>query len=422
MAGWILAIFSISGISVLFRRTLTVIRCRWNKSTYRHFMGLRLPRELALAKLYVLELPALLIMCLGGGLFGGLLGFGGSPARKPSTPPGSLERVRGWQRPSSEQNDRRILKKIAGALYLGSARRALLTKSQIWNAALIFVVLAIGGHWLGASPVFVFVCAALACIPLSFRLGQATECLGSRLGPVGGGLLNATFGNAAELIITVIALNHGLYTLVRTALIGSIIGQLLLVLGTSLLLAGFKYKEMRFSKPLVQTNFALMLIALVAIGLPTLHLMGGSEAPSEGGKLLAPALAVMLIVIYGFAVVFSLRSQPVEDDAGSGPAWSTRTAMIVLFAATGGIVFISELLVGSVTPFVDATGVSQVFVGLILIPIFSNVVDHMVAITVALKNKMDLSLVVSVGSAAQVACLVLPIVVLIGFVTGQATG
>ena len=131
----------------------------------------------------------------------------------------------------------------------------------------------------------------------------------------------------------------------------------------------------------------------------------------------------MLIVIYGIAVAFSLRSQPVEsNEAGSGPHWSTRRGLLVLAAATTGIVFVSELLVGAVIPFVEATGVSEVFVGLILIPIFSNVVDHFVAITVALKNKMDLSLVVSVGSAVQVACLILPILVLIGFATGQSAG
>ena len=286
---------------------------------------------------------------------------------------------------------------------------------------LVFVVLAVVGQSLGLGDVFVFVCSALACVPLSFRFGQATESLGDRVGPVGGGLLNATFGNAAELIITVIALNHGLFDLVRATLIGSIIGQLLLVLGTSLLLAGLRYKELRFSKPLVQINFALLFIALVAIGLPVLRSMGAPEGDEAGAGFLIPALAGMLIVIYGISVVFSLRRQPVvSDEVSSGPGWSTRRGLVVLVAATTGIVFISEMLVGAVVPFIEATGVSEVFVGLILIPIFSNVVDHMVAITVALKNKMDLSLVVSVGSAVQVACLVLPVVILIGFATGQS--
>ena len=297
-----------------------------------------------------------------------------------------------------------------------------LAKGQIWNALLVFIPLALLGKFLGWGSIFVFICSAISCVPLSFRLGQATESLGNRVGPVGGGLLNATFGNAAEMIITVFALNHGLYALVRTSLIGSIVGQLLLVLGTSLLLAGLKHKTLRFSQPLVQINFALMFIALVAIGLPSMRLLGGSESAQAGANFLAPVLSVMLIVVYGFAVVFLLRKQPLDNDEAGGPTWSVRVGLLVLFSATGGIVVISEVLVGSVVPFVEATGVSQVFLGLILIPIFSNVVDHLVAITVALKNKMDLSLVVSVGSAAQVACLILPVVVLISFFTGQSGG
>ena len=321
-------------------------------------------------------------------------------------------------------NSRRVGKRAAGGRIAWFGRGAALTHRHIWNALLIFVALAIVGHWLHFGSVFVFVCSAVACVPLSFRLGQATESLGSHMGPVAGGLLNATFGNAAELIITILALNHGLYALVRTTLIGSIIGQLLLVLGTSLLLAGFKYKHLRFNRALVQTNFALMVIALVAIGLPAIRQLGIVVGPEAGASFLSPALAVMLIIVYGASVVFSLRNQTPDqgEPDREGPQWSTRKGFLILVAATGGIVFISELLVDSVVPFVEATGVSQVFIGLILIPIFSNVVDHMVAITMAMKNKMDLSLVVSVGSAAQVACLVLPIIVIIAYATGQSAG
>ena len=327
-----------------------------------------------------------------------------------------------WNGAGGTEIEGGINKPPSGVAPARDGPRTILRKDHIWNAMLVFIPLAILGQWLAWGPVIVFICCALACVPLSFRLGQATESLGARVGPVAGGLLNATFGNAAEMIITVIALNHGLYALVRTTLIGSIIGQLLLVLGMSLLLAGLKHNKLQFSKPLVQINFALIFIALVVIGLPSLRMLGGTEVSDTGARYLAPSLAVMLIVIYGFAVVFTLRRQPVESGDASSPAWTTRRGVLTLFAATFGIVVISELLVGSVVPFVEETGVSQVFVGLILIPIFSNVVDHLVAVTVALKNKMDLSLVVSVGSAAQVACLVLPVIVLIGFATGQSAG
>ena len=194
------------------------------------------------------------------------------------------------------------------------------------------------------------------------------------------------------------------------------------MLGTSLLLAGLRYRDLKFSKPLVQVNFGLLLIALVAIGIPTLLMMGGAEGAQDGGRLLSVVLSAILIILYGFAVVFSLSRQPAEDSDAGGPTWTTSKSLRVLGASTGGIVLISDLLVGSVVPFIETTGVSQIFIGLMLIPIFSNVVDHMVAISVAMKNKMDLSITVSVGSAVQVACLVLPTVVLISFVMGQVGG
>ena len=200
----------------------------------------------------------------------------------------SPKHPRVWNGANSDTTNEGTARRAAGTATGWFGRSAVVAKGQFWNIALVFIPLAIAGHWLGLGAVFVFVCSALSCLPLSFRLGQATESLGDRVGPVGGGLLNATFGNAAELIITVIALNHGLHALVRATLIGSIIGQLLLVLGTSLLLAGLRYKHLSFSKPLVQINFALMLIALVAIGLPILRSMGEQERKTPPPASLHP--------------------------------------------------------------------------------------------------------------------------------------
>ena len=301
-------------------------------------------------------------------------------------------------------------------------RRRAVTTGSVMNAMLALVALAVAGAWLDLGAVFVFCCACLSCIPLSYWLGQATEALGARLGPVTGGLLNATFGNAAELIISVAAMGHGLFVVVRTTLIGSVLGQLLLVLGTSLLLAGLKHGTLRFSRSLVQVNFTLMAIALVAIGLPSVLAATAPDKGQAGLGFLTPALSLLLIGIYGVAVLFSIRSQPEEGEFEQGPQWSTTRGLAVLAGSTGGMILISELLVGSIVPFIEETGVSQVFIGLILIPIFSNVVDHVVAITVALKNRMDLSLTISVGSAAQVACLVLPVIVMVGFFQGQTIG
>ena len=192
-------------------------------------------------------------------------------------------------------------------------------------------------------------------------------------------------------------------------------------LGTTILLAGMKHGNLRFSRSLVQVNFTLMALALVTIGLPTVLLATSPEKATSALLFLTPTLSAMLLGVYGLTVFFSLRTQP-EETVEGGPTWGRGKALLVLGASTGGMIFTSKLLVGSILPFVETTGISQVFIGLILIPIFGNVVDHIVAITVALKNKMDLSLAISVGSAAQVACLVLPVVVLMSFATGQTMG
>ena len=152
-------------------------------------------------------------------------------------------------------------------------KNRMMTPRAAIDAMLVFVPLAIAGERLGFGPVALFVMAALSCVPLSYWLGQATEALGDRLGPVSGGLLNATFGNAAELIISVFAISQGLFVVVRTSLVGSVLGQLLLVLGTSLLLAGMKHGKLRFSQSLAQVNFTLMAIALVALGLQPLDML-----------------------------------------------------------------------------------------------------------------------------------------------------
>lgn len=309
--------------------------------------------------------------------------------------------------------------KIAG---LPLKRGSMKSAQGIMNAMLVFIPLAIVGHLYNFGPVFVFTFSALSCLPLSYWLGQSTESLGARFGPVSGGLLNATFGNAAEVILSIVALSNGLFLIVRTTLIGSILGQLLLVLGTSLLLAGFRHKKLVFSQSLVQINFTLMAIALVVLAVPSFLIRGGAEIAQTGLRFLIPALCVLLLIIYGFAVAYSLKEQPEDEDDGSAPRWSSRRGLLVLAGATGGLILISDLLVGSIVPLIKTTGVSQIFIGLILIPIFSNVVDQIVAIKVALKNKMNLSLTISIGSATQIACMVLPIIVLASIAIGQPMG
>ncbi len=291
----------------------------------------------------------------------------------------------------------------------------------VMTAMLLFIPLAVMGRLFDLGAVFTFVCAALSCVPLSYRLGQATEEVGTRLGRVTGGLLNATFGNAAELIISIAAVNHDLLIVVRMTIIGSVLGQLLLVLGTSLLLAGLKYRELIFSRALVQTNFTLIVIATLAIGLPTVLLALAPEKAAASASFLTPGLCILLLLIYGITVVFTLRRQPMEENQ-EGANWPLSKGLLLLVASTSGIVLVSALLVSSILPFVEATGISQAFIGLIVIPLFENVVDHIVAISVALKNKIDMSITISVGSASQVACMVLPVIVLASMVMGRPLG
>ncbi len=291
----------------------------------------------------------------------------------------------------------------------------------VMTAMLLFIPLAVMGRLFDLGAVFTFVCAALSCVPLSYRLGQATEEVGTRLGRVTGGLLNATFGNAAELIISIAAVNHDLVIVVRMTIIGSVLGQLLLVLGTSLLLAGLKYRELIFSRALVQTNFTLIVIATLAIGLPTVLLALAPEKAAASASFLTPGLCILLLLIYGITVVFTLRRQPMEENQ-EGANWPLSKGLLLLVASTSGIVLVSALLVSSILPFVEATGISQAFIGLIVIPLFENVVDHIVAISVALKNKIDMSITISVGSASQVACMVLPVIVLASMVMGRPLG
>ena len=226
-----------------------------------------------------------------------------------------------------------VPKPAAGPAVYSRVIKRWANKGTVANAMLIFVPLALLGTLYGFGAIFVFTCSALSCVALSYRLGQATESLGSRFGPVSGGLLNATFGNAAELIISIVALSHGLFLVVRITLIGSILGQLLLVLGTSLLLGGFKHKELGFSRQLVQINFTLMAIALVAIGLPSVMLMLAPERAHATASYLAPTLCVLLLIIYGLAVTFSLGRQPEESNEGGGPNWSVLKG----FPGTGGL-------------------------------------------------------------------------------------
>jgi len=270
-------------------------------------------------------------------------------------------------------------------------------------------------HW-DAMAIFILACAAI--IPLAKLVGEATEELAVHTGPKIGGLLNATLGNAAELIITIFALREGLVDLVRASIAGSIIGNLLLVLGLSLLVGGLKNGTQVFNRRTAGVNATLLVLALFAMIVPSLFdsaIIGdlGRELPLNEG------VAVIMIVLYGLSIYYSFTNKDSVTDREAAvedvhqAKWSVRTSVIMLAISTLGIVFMSEALVGAVEAVTVQFGLSEVFIGIILIPLIGNAAEHLVAVQVAYKNKMELSMAISLGSSLQIALFVAPVLVFI---------
>lgn len=288
---------------------------------------------------------------------------------------------------------------------------------------LIFVPVAIAGELLHWDPLIVFATSALAVIPLAGLLGEGTEQLVVHTGPRAGGLLNATLGNAAELIIGIFALRAGLFDLVRASITGSIIGNLLLILGLSLLVGGLRHGRQRFDRRLAGVNSTQLMLATSALIIPSLFAISADSHHPLSIDALSMGVAVVMILIYILGVVFAFRqgsSTPAPEHSvqSNHAPWSVRRALLVLLIATVGIAGLSEILVGAVEPTIKALGISEFFLGIIIIPLVGNIAEHLVAVQVAAKNQMDLSLGVSVGSSLQIALFVAPALVFISLLFG----
>lgn len=287
---------------------------------------------------------------------------------------------------------------------------------------LIFAPLAVIAELTHGSPVLVFALAALGVIPLAGLVGEGTEELAAHTGPRIGALLNATLGNAAELIITIFAIREGLLELVKASIVGSIIGNLLLVLGLSLLLGGLKNGIQTFDRRNAGVNATLLIMVLVAFMVPSLF--DAAIADNRAAELgLSEGVAVVMIVLYALAMVYTFTAK--GDGVSRQPAevhharWSVRTALGVLAAATVGIVLLSEVLVGAVESVTATLGLTEFFIGIIIIPLVGNIAEHLVAVEVALKNRMELSLGVSLGSSLQIALFVAPVLVFVSLLFGE---
>ena len=291
---------------------------------------------------------------------------------------------------------------------------------------LLLAPVAIVAEHMHASPLAVFTLSALAIIPLSGLLGQATEELAGHTGPAIGGLLNATLGNLAELIIAGLALRAGLIDLVKASITGSILGNLLLVLGAAQLAGGLKHRQQKFNANYAGMSVSLLTIAVTGLAIPSIfHWLHPDPARNLGVRM-SEWIAGLLIIGYVLSLVYSMGTHRAVFGEGGDvamgeeqPHWSLRKSVLVLAGTAAALGWLSELLVGSTVEAVARIGLSETFVGLILVPIIGNAAEHSSAVMMAMKNRMDLSVSIALGSSIQVALLIAPLLVFAGMMFGQ---
>ena len=286
---------------------------------------------------------------------------------------------------------------------------------NVFLGLLAFVPVVIGADIAGVSPVLLFFLSALAIVPLAKYIGEATEELATRTSPALGGFLNATFGNATELIIGLLALHAGLIEVVKASITGSIIGNLLLVLGFAMFAGGWNREKQVFNRTAILANGSTLFLGVIALVIPAIFFETAPGIAPSIVENLSVMVSIILLLVYGANLFFSLHTHKhlYTEEVGKYEArWSVMRSILTLFAATLAVAWISDILVNSITPLVDAFGWSQLFIGVIFVAIIGNAAEHVSALTTALKNRMDLSLQISIGSATQIAMLVAPLLVL----------
>lgn len=288
--------------------------------------------------------------------------------------------------------------------------------------ALPLALLAENLHW---GPIWVFVLSALSVIPLAALIGEGTEAIAARTNPRIGGLLNATLGNAAELIITIVAIRAGLLELVKASITGSILGNLLLVMGLSMVVGGLRHGIQSFDPRQASRNAILLVLAVIALLIPSIFSSYIDNPQSVRVEALSVGTAIIMIILYGLALLYSLKFEgaplahkPARDLTHKS-TWSIRISLIILALATIGVVIASDLLVRAVEPVITGLGISEFFIGIIFIPLIGNVAEHLVAVQVATRNQMDLSVEIAVSSSLQIALFVAPVLVFISLIFGN---
>jgi Ca2+:H+ antiporter len=319
--------------------------------------------------------------------------------------------------------------------------RSFLLSGEGWPYFLVpLIPLAIILDIAGASPIAIFFVSAGGVIPTAALMGRATEELAHRAGPGIGGLLNVTFGNAPEIIIALFALNKGLHEVVKASLIGSMLGNILLVLGAAMFVGGLGRDRQHFDRTAASTQSAMLLLAAAALVMPAIfELVQGNGLPLPGDEIrdypsdvehLSLAVALVLMATYAAGLIFSLKThrdlfnpdhsagaEPGTNDEGGEP-WTIRRSIIMLAIAGVAVGVMSEILVGSISEAASGIGLSEFFIGVIVVAIVGNAAEHWVAVLVARKDKMDLAVNIAIGSSAQIALFAAPVLVLCSFFIG----
>lgn len=287
---------------------------------------------------------------------------------------------------------------------------------KILRFLLIFVPVSLMGEFIDYSATLTFLFSALAIIPLAGLMGEATEEISFYSGPRVGGFLNATFGNATELIIAFFAMKAGLFDVVKASVAGSVIGNILLVLGASMLAGGLKYKRQQFNQQAVEVSSSMLLFAVIGLVIPAIFTHTVSpDLLTTRYEGLSIVVAVIMFSIYILSLIFSFYTHKdlysVDHSQESVSKWSLQKAIFVLVGATVLIGLESEMFVGAVEPMTKTVGLSEFFVGIILVPIIGNAAEHSTAIVMAVKNKMDVAVEIALGSSLQIILFVTPVLI-----------
>ena len=285
---------------------------------------------------------------------------------------------------------------------------------KAFKVLLIFVPLSLFAEYIHSSPIAIFILASLAIIPLAKFIGESTEEISAHTGPALGGLLNATFGNATELIISFFALQAGLTEMVKASITGSIIGNLLLILGMAFFFGGLGKDQQEFNTTAAKTSASTLFLATAAIVMPAVFVLTSENPSAATIETLSIAVSVIMAVSYLASLLFSLHTHKhlyTADTAECNAKWSVKKSVAVLLASTVAVAVMSEILVGSIEPLAESLGWTELFIGMIFVAIIGNAAEHVSAITIAIKGRMDLSLQIAIGSTTQIAMFVVPVLV-----------